>query len=98
MSLSSKEVTVVLEIPDALSVPLQKQFGDLSRRALEDLAVDGYKSGVLSSAEVGRMLGHTSRWDTDEFLKNHETWLHYSAEDLRNELRVMEEKLGNARG
>ena len=44
------------------------------------------------------MLGHTSRWDTDEFLKNHETWLHYSAEDLRNELRVMEEKLGNARG
>lgn len=90
-------MTVTLEIPDSISEPLQKHFGDLSRRALEDLAVDGYKSGVLSSATVGKMLGHTSRWETDAFLKSHEAWLHYSASDLESDLRVMEDTLGDAR-
>ncbi len=90
-------MTLTLEIPDALSEPLQKRFGDLSRRALEDLAVDGYKSGVLSSFQVGKLLGHASRWDTDAFLKQHEAWLHYSADDIQHDLRVMDDILGDAR-
>ncbi len=89
-------MTVTLEIPDSISAPLQKQFGDLSRRALEDLAVDGYNSRALSSFQVGQLLGHTSRWETIDFLSAAGVWPNYNEDDLKADIETLDKVLGRA--
>ena len=91
-------MTVTLEIPDSISEPLQKQFGDLSRRALEDLAVDGYKNRALSSFQVGKMLGHSSRWETIDFLSAAGVWPNYTEADLKADSETLDTLLGRAGG
>ena len=49
------ELTV--EIPDDLAGRLNAAGGDLSRRALEGLALEEYKSGHLTEDALRRMLG-----------------------------------------
>jgi hypothetical protein len=89
-------MTVTLEIPDAISQRLQKQLGDLSRRALEDLAVDAYKNRALSAFQIGQMLSHSSRWETVNFLSAAGVWPNYGEEDLKADMAMMDEVIGRA--
>ena len=43
-------------------------------QALEALALEGYRSGKLSQAQVRRMLGYETRAQVDGFLKRHGGW------------------------
>jgi hypothetical protein len=52
---------VTLHIPDKLAQRLTATGGDLSRRVLEALALDEYKLGHLSTAELRRLLGFATR-------------------------------------
>jgi hypothetical protein len=61
---------------------------DLSRIALEALAAQGYRSGKLTHAELQKMLGFTSRWETDSFLKQAGAYLDYTEADLEHDLAV----------
>ncbi len=63
--------------------------GDLPRRALEALAVEGYRSGDLSAGQMAEMLG-LSVWETEKFLKERDAYLHYSPEDLRRDMETQE--------
>jgi hypothetical protein len=60
---------------------------DLSRRALEALALEEYRSGHLTKVEVRRLLGLSSRYELDGFLKAHAVWIDYTVEDFRRELQ-----------
>jgi hypothetical protein len=66
-------VIVAIEIPDDIGRLLAGQVGDVSRAVLEAVAVKAYRSGGITSAQVGGMspqfathpgkdnsLGHTS--------------------------------------
>jgi hypothetical protein len=46
---------VQLQIPDDVARVIQNQQPDLSRAALEALALEGYRSGRLSEGQVRRM-------------------------------------------
>jgi len=62
---------------------LKNVFGsDLNRAALEALAIVGYRSGKLSLAQVGRMLGFDNRWQTEEWLGGRGVTWNYTLEDL----------------
>jgi hypothetical protein len=50
-------VNLTIEIPDDLVGWLNAAGGDLSRRALGALALEEYKSGHITKAEVRRLLG-----------------------------------------
>jgi hypothetical protein len=76
------EVTV--NIPDDLAARLGAG-GDLSRRALEALALEEYKSGRISKADLRRLLGFTTRYELDGFLKAHDIWTDYTMEDFQRE-------------
>ena len=76
------EVTV--RIPDDLAERLGAGE-DLSRRALEGLALEEYRSGHLGKADLRRLLGFTTRYELDGFLKAHEVWIDYSLEDFQRE-------------
>ena len=83
------EVLLQLQVPDDIVERLRARSGDLSRRALESMAADGYRDGVLTSAEVRRMLGFKTRMETDAFLKREGAYLRYTEEDLQRDIDTL---------
>jgi predicted HTH domain antitoxin len=57
-----------IDIPDDVRTTLESSWGDLSGRLRETLALDGYRQGLLSLAQVRRLLGLATRWDAQQFL------------------------------
>ena len=78
------ELTV--QIPDDLARSMSASGGDLSRRALEALALEEFKSGHITKPELRRLLGFGTRYRLDGFLKAHEVYEDYTMEDLEQEL------------
>lgn len=76
---------VTLHIPDDVAERLTAAGKDLSRRALEALALEEYKAGRLTEAQLRQLLGFQTRHELDGFLKSHEVWLNYTLEDLERE-------------
>ena len=81
-------MTIVLNLPEDIARELTAHEGDLSRAALESLALEGYRAGHLSEEQVRRMLGFDSRFEVHAFLKRHHTHLDYSQADLEHDLAV----------
>ena len=79
---------VLLQVPDDIVERLQGRLEDLPRHALESLAADFYRAKLLTAAEVQRMLGFRTRWQTDAFLKEKEAYLRYSAADLERDIET----------
>jgi predicted HTH domain antitoxin len=79
-------MNVAIDIPDNISAPLQAKWKDVPRRVLEAVAVEAYRSGALTMHQVGQLLGHTSRWQTETFLKAMQAYLHYSEADLAHDV------------
>ena len=83
-------MNLTIQIPDDLVQRLNAAGGDLSRRALEALALEEYKIGHLTSAELRRLLGFRTRIALDEFLKAHGVFLDYTLADLEQERQVLQ--------
>lgn len=79
---------VTLDLPDDIAQALASQ-GDLPRRALEALAVDGYRRETLTQLQVGRLLG-LSRVETEDFLAKHVDLYNYEPSELHREADVLE--------
>ena len=82
-------MNVAIEIPENISVPLRLRWKDVPRRALEAVAAEAYRSGALTAHQVGELLGHGSRWETEAFLKDVQACLHYEEDDLERDLAVL---------
>lgn len=78
-------MNVTVHIPDDLASRLTAAGGDLSRRALEALAVEEYKHDRITKPELQRLLGIETSFQLDEFLKAHDVWNEYTAEDAERE-------------
>lgn len=61
---------VTLRIPDDVAQRLSAKGRDVSRRALEALALDAYRDQTLTLYQVSEMLG-LSRIETEDFLGRH---------------------------
>jgi predicted HTH domain antitoxin len=80
---------ITIHIPDDLARSLGQAAGDLSRRTLEALAIDGYRSGTLTEEQVRRILGYGTRMQVHGFLKEHDVYLNYSLEELEQDMRTL---------
>ena len=60
--------------------------GDLSRRALEGLALEEYRSGHITKPELRRLLGFGTRYKLDGFLKEHGVFEDITGEDVDRDL------------
>ena len=67
-------MTIVLTLPEDIAKELSFREGDLSRAALESLALEEYRAGHLS--------------EVHDFLKRHNTYLNYTEADLEHDLSV----------
>lgn len=79
-------MTVTVEIPDELGEVLAAQGSEPSRAVLEAIALEGYRRELLTEAAVRRMLGFETRMDVHAFLKKHDTYLNYTAEDAKHDI------------
>ena len=62
---------ITLRIPDDIAKRLSAAGGDVSRRALEALAIEGYRDQTLTLYQISEMLG-LSRVETEDFLGRHQ--------------------------
>jgi predicted HTH domain antitoxin len=83
-------------IPDDLARSLVGAHGDLSRRALEALAVDGYREGALTQFQVSQLLS-LSRVETEDFLARHVDLYDYDPAELDREAQALEKLSNRAR-
>jgi hypothetical protein len=84
--------TLTLELPDDIAQALSAH-GDLSRRALEALVVDGYRQKTLTQAQVGRVLG-LARIATEKFLAQYVDLYDYSMTELEAEANLLHRLTG----
>ena len=81
------EVTVT--IPEDIAAQLHTKWQDLPRAALESLALEAYRSGTLTTAQLRRLLGFESRYELDGFLKEAGIYLDYDLDDLKQDLETI---------
>jgi hypothetical protein len=79
---------ITLEIPDDLVSPLVPPGHDPVRTALEALALEAYRQRRLSEYQLQTLLGLSSRYELDGFLKGHEVEK-YTVEDFEHDLATL---------
>jgi Uncharacterised protein family (UPF0175) len=84
-------MNIVVRIPDALATRLVESGLDLERQALEALALEGFRSGYLSKAELRDTLGFAAVNELDGFLKSHGVYEAYSLADLERDRATLDE-------
>jgi len=84
------DMLVSVEVPDTIAHSLRLDGPQSGRRALEMLALEGYRAGELSRGQVSEMLG-MGFYDTEGFLKAHHAFLQYSVEDLEQDAANLRE-------
>ncbi len=82
---------ITIEIPDEFAQRLEGKSKHIERIVLEVLVADIYSSGGLSTAEVGRILGLSSRLETHAFLKRMGVYLNYDDAELQRDIQTIEE-------
>jgi Uncharacterised protein family (UPF0175) len=80
----SMNVRVVIDIPDEIAAQLTTGGQELSRTALEALALEGYRLGTLNQLQVGRLLG-LGRMQTEDFLAEHPDLYDFDPSELNRE-------------
>jgi predicted HTH domain antitoxin len=87
---------ITIPVPSDIEQRLQAHLGSLSQKALEAVAVEAYRSQLISADEVQRMLQLPSRLATDTFLKAHGAYLHYAEADIEQDLAAIDRALAKS--
>jgi hypothetical protein len=84
-----EDMEITLTIPDSVAEQLQDgSNGQVARRLLELAALEGYRSGQLTSPQIQEMLG-LDRFALDGFLKAHGVLFDYPPEQLEREVATI---------
>jgi predicted HTH domain antitoxin len=74
-----------LDLPDDVVGQLAEEGRDLSRTALEALAIDAYRTNRITAHQLCQLLKIPSHYELDGFLKQHGVPLEYSIDDFERE-------------
>ncbi len=80
---------ITINLPEDVANVFLANGESLEREILEATALEGYRTGILSHAQVGRML-NLNRFEVDEFFKNHDVTLNYTIEDLEADRQTLD--------
>lgn len=87
-------MTLSLTIPDALTSTLVPAQAALPKVLRDGFAVEAYRQGMLSAAEIRVLMGHESRWETEDFLASHDAWPGTTVADVEEDGRSLTALLG----
>ena len=80
---------ITIEIPEDIGSQLQQSWQNIPQKLTEALAVEAYRSGIMTSAQIQQLLKLSSRWETEQFLKNAQAYLDYTEEDLLEDVQTL---------
>jgi hypothetical protein len=78
-------------LPEDISAALEAQWDDVPRRSLEAIAIEGYRTGGLTEAQVRRLLELDARFQVHALLKEHHVPLRYTEADVEDDLSAHRE-------
>ncbi|HZZ17635.1 MAG TPA: UPF0175 family protein [Candidatus Sulfotelmatobacter sp.] len=82
-------MNVAIEIPDDVGRALGAHASEVSRAVLQAVAIEAYRAGTITPAQVQQMLGLRSRWETEAFLRRAEAYHDYTMDDLERDLTAV---------
>lgn len=82
-------MNIAINIPDDIGHILAAQVGGVSRAVLEAVAIEAYRSGTITPAQVQQMLELGSRWETESFLRRAEAFHDYTMDDLEQDIAAL---------
>jgi len=85
-------MSVTIDLPEEVERHLAEQWDNLPQRALEAIALEGYRSEALSAGQVAEIL-HLSVWETEAFLRERRAELRYTAEDFEKDMAANQQIL-----
>ena len=77
---------VSFEVPEDIAQILARGQSSLDRAALESLAAEGYRSGLISESQVMRLLRLPSRFAVHEWFRARRVPYRYTESDLSDDL------------
>jgi hypothetical protein len=80
---------ITIELPEEIGNQLQQKWDNLPQKILESLALEAYRQGLMTSAQIQTMLKFSSRWQTEQFLKENQAYLDYTEADLAEDLETL---------
>lgn len=84
---------IQFELPDDIAQALSAP--DLTRVALEAIALEGYRSRRLGGGQVQQLLGFSTPMQVHAFLKEHDVYLNFSSEELAKDVEVTDQLFRN---
>ncbi len=87
-------MNIAINIPDDIGHILAAQAGGVSRAVLEAVAIEAYRSGTITPAQVQQMLELRSRWETESFLRRAEAFHDYTMDDLEQDIAAIRQASG----
>ena len=82
---------VTIQLPEDISAALEAQWDNVTRRSLEAIAIEGYRTGGLTEAQVRRLLELDTRFQVHALLKEHHVPLRYTEADVEDDLSAHRE-------
>jgi hypothetical protein len=82
---------VTIQLPEDISAALGAQWDNVPRRSLEAIAIEGYRTGGLTEAQVRRLLELDTRFQVHALLKEHHVPLRYTEADVDDDLAAHRE-------
>ena len=83
---------LTVEIPDPIARQLHLDGPEGPRRALEMIALEGYRAGELSRGQISEFLGQSFD-ETEAFLKEHDCGLGVTFEEYERDAQRLREFL-----
>ena len=82
------KMQVTLDLPEDLARLLGENSAGVTRAALEALALEGLRTGKLTEAQARRLIGISSRYEMDGFLKRHGVLPTLTGEDVERDAEI----------
>ncbi len=82
---------VTFEVPEDVARALLANQPTIDRAAIEAIAAEGYRSGLLSESQLKRLLGLPSRFAVHDWLRDRRIPYQYTEADLASDLTTLSE-------
>ena len=80
---------ITLEVPEDIARALASGPQSLDRAALEALAAEGYRRGLLSESQLMRWLHLASRFAVHDWLRERQIPFRYTETDLSDDMSAL---------
>jgi len=77
---------LMFDLPEDVTEALRGTWGDVSRHALEVLAVEGYRTRALTETQVQRLLNFETRFQVHALLRQYRVPYDYTEADVEDDL------------